>query len=231
MKKKLTVIIPVYNEELQYINAVTDALKEHGFNYIVVDDGSMFPVVGDHVIRREKNRGCGSAVKLGVRSARTSYVATIDADSQYDVVDLVHMWEGIEDEDLLIGRRICHQGSPKRLWGRMFLKVCASIGAGKYLPDINSGVRIFKRSLMKSYSSIICDEFSWVTSQLLCFSIDKYKVKWVDIGFYPLQGSKSTMDEIRHGCVALFHIIKITVGLRTRNLRRYFRERKKRSMA
>ncbi len=226
-KDKLTVVIPVYNEEQHLVDTLVKQLEDKGFKYLIIDDGSTFPVEGKNVIRRPKNKGCGSAFKHGCRKAKTKYVGLIDADAQYNVMDLVDMWNSVDDEDLIIGRRVCHQGGFKRLWGRLLLKTCASLAAGKYLPDINSGVRIVKRNLMNSYASIICDEFSYSTSQTMAFVIDGCKVKWVDVDFYPREGTKSTVDEIRHGLVAMYHIIRIGFALRTRGLRKRLRDKKK----
>lgn len=224
-KKQLTVIIPAYNECQAVINRITKALRESGFSYLIIDDHSDVPVYGAYVLRRRKNKGCGAAFKFGCRKAKTKYVALLDADGQYEVDDLVHLWESMGNNDMLLGRRLHHQGSFKRLWGRMFLKLCASIVAGRYLPDVNTGLRIVKRDLILKYSSLICDEFSYVTSQTLCLLLDGYKVNWMDIKFNQRAGGRSVMDEIRHGCTALYYIIYIGIGLRTRKLRRHFRER------
>jgi len=222
MRRSLSVIVPVYNEDSRYIDVIKKACKIAKVELIIVDDGSVYPVKGS-TIRWSMNKGVGSAVKAGIRKAKTTHVAVIDADAQYDVVDLFEMWNCMDEEDQLIGRRVSHQGMFKRFWGRMFLKTVASILALRYIPDLNTGVRIMKRKVALAYDSVICDTFSYCSSYTLVFLLDGYHVNWVDIGFYPRQGSKSTVSELRHGLIALHQIIYLAIALRTRRFRKWLR--------
>lgn len=222
--RRLTVIIPTYNEESHIVETMTNALDREGISYVVIDDGSDIPLECNHVIRREKNKGYGNAIKLGMREyTNTTYIGIIDADGQYDVVDLIHLWKSMDDEDMLIGKRITHQGSWKRFLGRMFIRLTASLFAGYWIPDCNSGLRIFKKSIAKSYYSILCDQFSFTTSLTLSMLLDGYKVRWANIGFYPREGSPSTVRMIHHGLITLYQILRITFALRTRKIRKRLR--------
>ena len=227
MKKELTVIIPCYNEDPKVLKVIVKILINHKIKTIVVNDGSdYFPwkkFYGATVVSRKKNKGSGNATKLGMKYAKTPYVARLDADAQYDPLDLIDMWESMEDEDMIIGKRICHHGGWKRLLGRMFMKIVSSIVALRYIPDLNSGSRIFKKRIAMAYASILCDEFSFVSSLTLCFIMGKYKVKWVPIGFYPRKGTQSTVRLVRHGLMSLFQIFRLGVGLRTRRFRAWLR--------
>ena len=222
--KSLSVIIPAYNEDPIILDVIKKACKNVGLKTIIIDDGSDYPVK-EADIRWEINRGQGSAIKAGVRKAKTTHVAFLDADGQYDVIDLIYMWEGMQDEDQLLGKRVCHQGTYKRLFGRLFLKLMACLFTMRYVKDLNTGLRIMDRKLALAYESLICDEFSYSSSYTLCFLLDGLKVKWVPIGFYPRQGSKSTVKMVRHGLIALYTIFRITFALRTRGLRKWLRER------
>ena len=226
--KELTVIIPIYNENMSNIQTITNFLTRMGAEVLIVDDGSDIPFknwMGGHVlvIRREMNTGYGAAIKYGMSKATGNYITIIDGDLQYDPTDLWAMWLTLTNEDMVIGRRITHQGGWKRLLGRMFIKTIASIFALQYIPDLNSGSRIFKKSIAKSYLSLLCDEFSFTTSLTMCMLLDKHKVKWRSVGFYPRNGPRSTVRMIRHGLITLFQIIYITIGIRTRRLRKWLR--------
>lgn len=244
MKKKLTVIIPVYNEDQENVDFIVNVLDRNNINYIIVDDGSDYPVYdgggwyslkskGDKycqksnglIIRRQKNRGYGNAIKTGIKKAGGNYIAIIDADSQYDPVELIQMWNEMEDEDMVIGRRITHQGGFKRMVGRTAISLVASLCSLKWIPDTNSGSRIFKKNLAKSYLSILCDEFSFTTSLTMCMVLDYHKVRWLPIDFYPRKGASSTVKMLRHGLITLYQIIVITIALRTRNLRKWLRNK------
>jgi len=223
-KRSLSVIVPVYNEDNNYLDIIKLACRQYKLKLIIVDDGSTYPVKGA-TIRWEKNKGVGAAVKAGIKHAKTTHVAVIDSDGQYDIVDLLEMWQSMEDEDQLIGRRIAHQGMVKRLLGRIFLKTIASLVALCYIPDLNTGVRIMKRKLALAYDSVICDTFSYCSSYTLTFLLDGWHVNWVDIGFYPRIGPKSTVNELRHGLIALHQILYLGIAFRTRNFREWLRKR------
>ena len=227
--KKLTVIIPAYNEDPNNVQVMIDYFGSAGIETLIIDDGSPEPIENQdyksaRVIRRALNSGYGSAIKYGISQATGDYIAIIDADLQYDPDELMSMWEMVTDEDMVIGRRITHQGGWRRFLGRMFIKTVASIVAMRYIPDLNSGSRIFKKSVAKSYLSLLCDEFSFTTSLTMCMVLEHWKVKWLPIGFYPRNGSRSTVKMIRHGLITLFQIIYITIGIRTRRLRKWLRK-------
>ena len=222
--KDLTVIIPFYNEEPGLLDEIIKPLYAAGIDYIIVDDGSTVPLEYDKSIRRKKNKGYGAAIKYGIYHAKTQYVGLLDADNQYKAKDIVRMWEFHDQEDMIIGRRMINQGGPRRLLGRLFLKVVAFIFTGDYIPDLNSGIRIFKRTLAKKYFSILCDEFSFTTSLTISFILDKYKVRWIDVGFYPREGTSSTVHVVRHGLITLWQIVRISLGLRTRRFRAWLRK-------
>ena len=224
MKKSLTVIVPAYNEDTINLKVIRSACKNARIKCIIVDDGSDYPIGGAD-IRWSKNKGCGAAVKAGIRKANTTHVAVIDADAQYDIIDLVEMWQSMEDEDQLIGKRVTHQGVWRRWAGRLFLKTIASIIALRYIPDLNTGVRIMKRKIALAYESLICNEFSYCSSYTLCFLLDGYHVNWLPIGFYPRRGTKSTVKMVRHGLIALHQILRLGIALRTRRIREYLRKR------
>ena len=216
----LTIIIPVRNEEESNLGFIS--LLRKYFEVIIVDDGSDVPV-SNSSFRREKSKGYGNAIKWGIRHAKTKYVGIIDADCQYDPNDLFMLYERLKDEDMVIGRRICHQGGVLRFLGRLGLKLVASLLSWHIIPDLNSGIRIFKRDLAKRYASLLCDTFSFTTSLTLCFLLDGLKVKWYPVSFSARKGNKSTVKTLRHGLITLYQIIWLTIGLRTRSLRKWLR--------
>jgi glycosyltransferase involved in cell wall biosynthesis len=217
----LTIIVPVHNEDKSNYAPMVKFLRKY-FKVLVVDDGSESPV-SIASFRREKAKGYGNTLKWGMRKAKTEYVGIIDADGQYDPNDLIMLWGQLKDEDMLIGRRITHQGGVIRFLGRLGLKLTASTLACHYIPDLNSGVRVFKRSLALKYASLLCDTFSFTTSLTLCFILDGLKVKWYPANFSARKGQKSTLNALHHGLITLYQIIWITVGLRTRVLRKCLR--------
>ena len=84
--RKLSVIIPVYNEEQHNLEALVRALSGMGLEIIIIDDGSDMPVQlssypkGCQVARRNINTGYGAAIKYGISIATGDYIGIIDAD-------------------------------------------------------------------------------------------------------------------------------------------------------
>ena len=187
----------------------------------MIDDGSTNPIKG--AIRIPKNMGYGNAIKQGILKSKTTHVAIIDADAQYDPVELLEMWESMTDEDMLIGKRVTHQGGWKRLLGRLFMRLSASLLAWYYIRDLNSGMRIFKRSLVRNYFQILCDTYSFTTTLTLALVLDGCKVRWTPIGFYPRVGTRSNVRMVYHGLIAMFHTMRLCFALRTRKVRVWLR--------
>lgn len=100
-RERLTIIVPVYNEE----RTVGEALRRIGgaglgsHEVIVVDDGSgdataevlrRFKKV--RLIRHPENRGKGAAIRTALAQARGEWVVIQDADLEYDPKEIKKLW-------------------------------------------------------------------------------------------------------------------------------------------
>ena len=109
--KKVSVVIPAYNEEaylgtlLRRIEKVPTEEVGYELEVIVVDDGSTdgtfaatqgFPRVR---VIQQKNQGKGAAVQRGIREATGDYVLVQDADLEYDPADYVPLLRALEGRD------------------------------------------------------------------------------------------------------------------------------------
>ena len=107
---RLTIVIPIYNEErtlAEIARKVFDACGTFS-EVIFVDDGSTdrsleiaksLARLGDQVLTKA-NGGKGSAVRMGYAHAHGVYVVTQDADLEYEPIELKAMLELAEAEDL-----------------------------------------------------------------------------------------------------------------------------------
>ncbi|MCX8083277.1 MAG: glycosyltransferase family 2 protein, partial [bacterium] len=108
---KLSIIIPVYNEE-NTINKVLEKIKDIDFEIekeiIVVDDGSTDTTRNIlsrlqitncklHIIYHEKNQGKGAAIKTGIKNSTGDIIAIQDADLEYDPLELKYLLKPIMD--------------------------------------------------------------------------------------------------------------------------------------
>lgn len=113
---KYSVIIPAYNEEKR-IGPVIDKIKEtfsnNDYEIIVVDDGSVDSTYelakskGVFVIRHEKNKGKGAAIKTGFSNANGDVVGFIDSDRSVDSYYIKKIFDFVvsNDCDIVIASR------------------------------------------------------------------------------------------------------------------------------
>lgn len=171
LDSKLSIVIPAYNEEGAIYGTIT-TLKTVFPNseIIVVDDGSDDATFenakrasGIKLARHLFNRGYGSAIKTGMGIATREYVAWFDADCEHNPDDLKGMLETIERESLvaIIGQRSRSASAPfLRIFGKWLIKMTARSLRVKAGPDLNCGLRIFRRKVVIHYLPLLPDGYS-----------------------------------------------------------------------
>jgi glycosyltransferase involved in cell wall biosynthesis len=120
MNKKLSILIPVYNEEKTLLNILKRIneckIDSFDFETIIINDGSddnTFNIIKengnlyDKIINLDKNRGKGFAIKSGLKIATGDYVIFQDADLEYDPKDFIKFTNLINKfpVDVIIGSR------------------------------------------------------------------------------------------------------------------------------
>jgi len=201
MRKQISIIIPAYNEELG-VRAVVDELREtlqrHEIKpeVIVVDDGStdgtarIAKSAGARVIRHRSNRGYGASLKTGISAATNDIVGIIDADGTYPVKYLPIMLDELEYADMVVGARTgqnVHIPLVRRP-AKWVLKHLANYVASAKIPDLNSGLRIFRRDVAMQYFPILPNQFSFTTTITLAMLCDNYAVSYVPIDYLKRHG-------------------------------------------
>jgi len=110
--KKLSFVIPVYNEELNIKKVhqeIVDVCSAAGYIYeiIFIDDGSTDQTLNElrklspvKVVAMRKNFGQTAAMDAGIRHSRYNYIVTMDGDLQNDPSDIPEMLRCMEDGNL-----------------------------------------------------------------------------------------------------------------------------------
>lgn len=205
----ISVIIPAFNEEGGVGNVIGDirkALAEtaRGFEILVVDDGSTDCTAerareaGAVVIAHEMNRGYGAAVKTGVRSASYETIVLIDADGTYPPSAIGGLLEELRACDMVVAAR---RGSDNniplaRRPAKWLLNRVAQLLAERPIPDLNSGLRVFRRSDALRFRNLYPNGFSFTSTITLAFLCNDLAVRYLPIDYLPRVG-KSKLRPIR----------------------------------
>jgi glycosyltransferase involved in cell wall biosynthesis len=202
IERAVTVVIPAYNEGghvAAQVEAVRRTMQQTGwpFEIIVVDDGSTDQTAveadstGVRVLRRVRNQGYGAALKLGIHHAKHGWILITDADGTYPVEAIPELLALAEENEMVVGARLGKsvQIPLARRPAKWFLRRLASYLAGQNLPDINSGLRLMRRSLVQRYLTLLPDGFSFTTTITLAAACDGHAVAYVPIDYHARLGS------------------------------------------
>lgn len=206
----VSIMIPAFNEEDGIgptIESVQQALSriELPSEIVVVDDGSTDRTVeraaayqGVRIVRHRQNRGVGIARNTGILAARYQAVGMLDADGTYAVDSLPALVEGLGEHHMTVGARVGRNVA--RDWARMIpkwliLKLACYI-SGQKIPDLNSGLRLFRRDSAIRFFHILPKGHSWVSTITLAMLSNGMNVQFVPVDYYKRIGT-STFHPIR----------------------------------
>jgi glycosyltransferase involved in cell wall biosynthesis len=211
-----SVVIPAFNEG-PAVAEVVRALRQAGawHEILVVDDGSQdgtgerAAAAGARVVRHPYNKGNGAAVKTGIRAARGEFVLVIDGDGQHKPEDAQRIVEQLGDYDLIVGARAGHtQATGVRRVGNGALNAFATYMTGRDIPDLTSGLRGARRSILREFLHLIPNGFSTPTTTTLAFIKAGYSVTFLPIEARQRTG-QSKIRLARDGTKFLLIILKI----------------------
>ena len=210
----LTVVIPARDEErglavtLTALRAVEPRLGLP-LEIVVVDDGSRDATprvatdAGARVCTHPESAGYGRALKTGIAAASHDLIAIMDADGTYPVEELPALLELTERFDMVVGARTgAHfrrvQLSPTQA---TFL-LLTNFVTGKWLPDPNSGFRVFRRADVLPLLERLPNGFSFTTTLSLVLTLNGAFVHFHPVEYRERIGSSKVrfvLDALRAG--------------------------------
>ena len=220
----ISIIIPVYNEEKAIRRTIEDIkraiknLKEH-INIIIVNDGStdktaeiLSTIKGIKIINFPKNKGYGTSLKTAIKNTTSYYILIIDGDGTYPASSIPALINYSKKYDMVVGART---GKKVRIPffrkpAKWFLKRFAEYLARTKIPDLNSGLRIFKRDIALRFMNLFPNGFSFTTTLTLACLTNDYSVKYMPINYFKRKG-KSAIHPIKDfmGFVNLIFMLTI----------------------
>ncbi len=228
---KLSIIIPVFNEEKTVGKILKKVLDLKIANVekeiIVVDDGSadktrqiLKQIKNIKIILHDSNKGKGSAVKTGIKNATGDYIIIQDADLEYDPEQIRTLIQPILENqaEVVYGTRLNRLPNFSKeektfqfllhYFGNRFLSLITSILYGQFVTDMETCYKLFpKKAVDRMKLNARGFEFEpEITAKLLK---DGYKILEIPINTIPRgydEGKK--LNTFRDGTKALMTLFR-----------------------
>lgn len=204
----LSVVIPVYNEDILIKNTIQETVKflnSHSFNYeiIIVDDGSRDNTIkiaketaeelnsNIIILKNDVNYGKGYSLKKGIMSAKGEIILFFDADLSTPLkalnemlpffdqgYDIVMSSRHLPDSEILV-----RQSRIREFAGKIFYKIIFSFFL-KDITDTNCGFKAYQRAIgQKLYSLLTINRWGFdaeiiYLAQKLGCKIKEIPVSW-----------------------------------------------------
>ncbi len=222
---KLSVIIPVYNEEAT-LEEIIKRVRATGLveQIVVVDDGSTdnSPHILTRlqngtrpplqILRHETNRGKGAAMQTGLTAVTGDLVLVQDADLEYDPNDYSALLAPFSDKTVQVvygSRNLRHnpQSSFAFYWGGRLLSWITNRLYGAHITDEATGYKIIKTGLLRDLG-LETDGFEFcpeVTAKLLLRGVGIYEVP---ISYNPRSWEAGKKIRWYDGLIAIWTLVK-----------------------
>ncbi|MCG2810198.1 MAG: glycosyltransferase family 2 protein [Candidatus Aminicenantes bacterium] len=198
-------VIPALNEGesvLAVIRELIDFLHSRTcpWEIILVNDGSDksnrlameqdAAATGIRLLHHDYPLGYGAAIKSGIRAAQYPWIAITDADGTYPVADFAKLLSRRDHTDMVVGSR---QGKIRAIpWlrrpAKWLINRFSSYVARRKIPDVNSGMRIFRREWAEKYNRLLPEGFSLTTTLTIALIRDQARVEFIPINYLKRRG-------------------------------------------
>lgn len=231
MSPYVTIILPCYNEEghvIAEVDRITRAMDDSGYSYelLAIDDGSTDGTLARlreaaprypnlQVVPMPRNGGSGVVRRIGTQRAQGEIVVWTDADMTYPnerIPELVQVLEKDPMVDQVVGARTSEQGTYKilRVPAKWLIRKFAERLSGSKIPDLNSGMRAFRREVSLPYLRLLPPGFSCVTTITLAFLSNNHEIQYIPIE-YAQRAGKSKFRFVSDAYKYILQILRMVM--------------------
>jgi len=211
--------IPAFNEE-KNIGSIIAQLNEKYDSIIVCDDGSsdmtstIASSLGAHVIKHEKNRGYGAAIKTIFNEAKKiegDVLVTFDADGQHQMSEIDSVLNPILENksDIVIGSRFLGKTKNLPKYRKIGIKTITgltNVMTGTKITDSQSGFRAYSKKVLQEISPT---ESGMGISTEILIKATKNKMRIAEIPItITYEGSSHSQEPISHGTSVIMSTVK-----------------------
>jgi glycosyltransferase involved in cell wall biosynthesis len=199
----VSILIPAFNEERAIADTV-EAIRKQAVHFkeleiVVINDGSSdntgqiartLPVT---LLEHPVNRGYGAALKTGLQRARFEYILITDADGTYPLEDIPKLLADASTHDMVVGARTGEvvEVPLVRRPAKWIITRLAEYLSQQTIPDLNSGMRVFRKDVALRFLTLYPDGFSFTTTITLAMLTNHYRVKFIPINYLKRVGQSS----------------------------------------
>lgn len=227
--QKLTIAVPVFNERERVGPALKELLSTEfpvETEILVVDDGSLdgtweylqsAPLPENvRVVRHQRNRGKGAALRTALDAATGDVFVPFDADLEYDPADLVRCLVPLRDgdTDVVYGTRAFGAHTSFSFWyvvGNKLINLWANMLFNCYLSDLETCYKMCRTDVLRSLGLRAqgFDIEAEVTAKLLR---DGHRPFEVPVSYKARSRAEGKKINWRDGVIAIWTVAKIRFG-------------------
>jgi len=235
MGKKLSVILPTYNEKEnieELIRQIYHYVAEDLYEVIVVDDNSpdgTWEIVKRlqknfktlNLIRRVGEKGLPSAIWAGIRKAKGDYVLWMDCDLSHPPKEIPKLLMYIPQYDVVCASRYVKNGKDNRNFKRVAasraFSIISNILLGINVKDVTSGFYVVKRKVFDKIK-LMTTGYAEYCIRFVCEAKRRgFKIKEVGYIFVDREKGVSKTDPsiitfINKGFLCMKEILKLSVN-------------------
>ncbi len=227
----VTIVLPCHNEQghvVTEVDRICAAMDASGYSYELVayDDAStddtlaaLQEAVEKHphlrIVAFHRNGGSGTVRRIGTHQARGDIVVWTDADMTYPnerIPELVQMLDQDPYLDQIVGARTTEKGTHKflRIPAKWFIRKLAEALTNSTIPDLNSGMRAFRRDVARPYLRLLPPGFSCVTTITIAFLSNQHNVQYVPIS-YSTRAGRSKFRFVRDAYRYILQVLRMVM--------------------